>query len=101
VLFPLHVFVWLVAAVIMVVQCFKVRRMLLDHLAPRQEGMFSASIRFQYDDLFSRMATFFLGIFYLQHKINGLINRLTANEGSQGEPVSSALMEPSLPTINS
>ena len=101
VLFPLHVFVWLVAVVIMVVQCFKARRMLLDHLAPRQEGMFSASIRFQYDDLFSRMATFFLGVFYLQHKINGLINRLTAIEGSQGEPVSSALMEPSLPTINS
>jgi hypothetical protein len=101
VLFPLHVFVWFVAAVIMVVQCFKVRRMLLDHLAPRQEGMFSASIRFQYDDLFSRMATFFLGVFYLQYKINGLINRLTAIKGSQGEPVASALMEPSLPTINS
>lgn len=101
VLFPLHVFAWFVAVVIMVVQCFKVRRMLLDHLAPRQEGMFSASIRFQYDDLFSRMATFFLGVFYLQYKINGLINRLTTSEGGQGEPVASALMEPSLPSINS
>ena len=75
--------------------------MLLDHLAPRQEGMFSASIRFQYDDLFSRMATFFLGVFYLQHKINGLINRLTAHEGGLGEPVASAAMESSLPSINS
>ena len=101
VLFPLHVFAWFVAVVIMVVQCFKVRRMLLDHLAPRQEGMFSASIRFQYDDLFSRMATFFLGVFYLQHKINGLINRLTAHEGGLGEPVASAVMESSLPSINS
>src|ERR1035441_5349953 len=100
VLFPLHVFVWFVAVVIIVVQCFKVRRMLLDHLAPRQEGMFSASIRFQYDDLFSRMATFFLGVFYLQHKINGLISRLTVTEGSQEESVAPALMEPSLPSIN-
>ena len=77
---PLHPLILLVAGIIMVVQCFKVRRILLDHLAPQQEGMFSASIRFQYDDLLSRMGTFFLGIFYLQYKINGLLDRLTPAE---------------------
>src|SRR5208282_4995706 len=35
---PVHALALLVAGIIMVVQCFKVRRILLDHLAPRQEG---------------------------------------------------------------
>jgi hypothetical protein len=91
---PTHPLILLAAGIIMVVQCFKVRRILLDHLAPREEGMFSASIRFQYDDLLSRVGTFFLGIFYLQSQINGLINRLTAGQVNQGEmilPVSQEL----------
>jgi hypothetical protein len=96
---PLHPLILLVAGVILIVQCFKVRRILLDHLAPRQEGMFSASIRFQYDDSFSRMGTFFLGIFYLQYKINSLIDRLTADEDVPGEVVPPVLQELSLPPI--
>ena len=60
---PLHPSIVLIAQIIIVVECFKVRRILLDHLAPQQEGMFSASIRFQYDDMLSRMGTFFLGIY--------------------------------------
>ncbi len=82
---PVHPLILLAAGIILAVQCFKVRRILLDHLAPREEGMFSASIRFQYDDLLSRVGTFFLGIFYLQFKINELINRLAAGQGAQGE----------------
>ncbi len=91
---PTHPLILLAAGIIMVVQCFKVRRILLDHLAPREEGMFSASIRFQFDDLLSRVGTFFLSIFYLQSQINGLIKRLTAGQVNQGEiilPVSQEL----------
>ena len=82
---PLHPFFLSVAFIIMVVQCFKVRRILVDHLAPRQEGMFSASIRFQYDDLLSTMGTFFLGIFYLQYKINDLLDWFKLDDGHEGE----------------
>jgi hypothetical protein len=78
---PIHPAILLVAQVIIVVQCFKVRRILLDHLAPKQEGMFS------------RMGTFFLGIFYLQHKINGLLDRLTSAAGGSGEMTSLAAAE--------
>lgn len=80
---PLHPLILLVAGLIMIVQCFKVRRILLDHLAPRQEGMFSAGIRLQYEELFSRMGTFFFGIFYLQSKINGMLDRFVPGPGGQ------------------
>jgi hypothetical protein len=82
---PLHPFILLVAGVIIVVQCFKVRRILLDHLAPRQEGMFSAGIRLQHEESFSRMGTFFFGIFYLQHKINGMLDLFISDAGGQEE----------------
>jgi len=98
---PLHPFILLVAGIIMVVQCFKVRRILLDHLAPQQEGMFSASIRFQYDDLLSRLGTFFLGIFYLQHKINGLLDWLKSDEDGHGEKAPTVLPVSSLSQMNS
>jgi len=80
---PLPPFILLVAAAILVMQCFKVRRILLDHLAPREEGMFAAAIRFQHEALFSRAGTFFLGIFYLQYKINGMLDQFTSHAGSQ------------------
>jgi hypothetical protein len=98
---PLHPLILLVAWVIIVVQGFKVRRILLDHMAPREEGMFSASIRFQYDDLISRMGTFFLGIFYLQYKINNLMDWLTPDEGGQGEVSLPASPVSPLPPVNS
>ena len=66
-------------------QCFKVRRILLDHLAPRQEAMFSAGIRMQHEELFSRMGTFFFGIFYLQHKINGMLDLFISSPGGREE----------------
>jgi hypothetical protein len=101
VLGPAHPLILVAAGIILIVQCFKVRRILLDHLAPREEGMFSASIRFQYDDLLSRMTTFSLGIFYLQYKINGLIDRLAAVEDNQVEMAAPVLQLPALPPINS
>ena len=90
---PLHPAVVLIAQIIIVVECFKVRRILLDHLAPQQEGMFSASIRFQYDDMLSRMGTFFLGIYYLQYKINSLVDRLAPSAAAPGEAVPLAAAE--------
>jgi hypothetical protein len=98
---PLHPLILLVAGFIIMVQSFKVRGILLDHLAPREEGMFSASIRFQYEELFSRMGTFFFGIFYLQSKINGLLSQLTPDPG--GEAGIGPLVPPAapLPPMNS
>ncbi len=85
----------LVSAIIVIVSCFKVRSILLDHLAPREQSMFSAGARLQQDDEISSLATFFLGIFYLQYKINRLIDRLYASEGGQGEM--SSPLSPALP----
>lgn len=96
---PLHPLVLVIAAVIMVVYAFKVRRILLDHLAPSQEGMFSASVRFQYDDLLSRMGTFFLGICYLQYKINGLLDRLASVPSGAGALIPLAAAESLPPPI--
>ncbi len=75
----------LLSAIIVIVSCFKVRSILLDHLTPREQSMFSAGARLQQGDEISSLATFFLGIFYLQYKINRLIDRLNASEGGQGE----------------
>jgi hypothetical protein len=81
----LHPGILLVAGLILIVQCFKVRRILLDHLAPRQEGMFSAGIRMQHEELFSRTGTFLFGIFYLQHKINAMLDLFISDTGGHEE----------------
>ena len=62
--------------------------------------MFSASIRFQYEELLSRVGTFFLGIFYLQSKINGLLSQLAPDKGGEaGVAPVVAPVEP-LPPVN-
>ena len=50
----------LAVTIIMIVQCFKVRRVFREHYNDHLRG----------DIPFSGLATFFLGIFYLQYKIN-------------------------------
>ncbi len=85
----------LTSAIIVIVNCFKVRRILLDHLAPPQEGIFSARIRLQHDEEISVLGTFFLGIFFLQYKINGLIDRIYEVEG--GHAVVTSPPSPVLP----
>jgi len=74
-----------VGLILIVQQCFKVRRILLEHLAPREEGMFSAGIRMQHEELFSRTGTFLFGIFYLQHKINGMLDQFIPDAGGREE----------------
>jgi hypothetical protein len=91
---PLPPLITLVVGIIIVVHCFKVRRILVDHLTPQQDGMFSASIRLQYDDLLSRAGTFFLGIFYLQHKINGLWEKLRPEPARDQVSESPAILAP-------
>jgi hypothetical protein len=92
----LHPGILLVAGLILIVQCFKVRRILLDHLAPRREAMFSAGLRMQHEELFSRMGTFFFGIFYLQHKINSMLDVFISSPGGREEmkPPASAMPVP-------
>lgn len=101
VLGPLHPVILLIAEIIIVVQCFKARRILVDHLTPRQEAMFSASIRIQNDDLVSRMGTFFLGIFYLQYKINELLDWLISDKDGQGAMSTQGSLISLPPPINS
>jgi hypothetical protein len=47
------------------------------------------------------MGTFFLGIIYLQYKINSLLNRFSPDSGAQGEMISPASPELPLPPVNS
>jgi len=99
--FPaLHRAVALVAGLILIVQCFKVRRILLDHLAPREEAMFSAGIRMQDEASFSRMGTFFFGIYYLQYKINNMLDLFTSSPGSRQEMKAPAAAMPVPPVIS-
>lgn len=90
---PVHPLILLAAGIIILLECFKVRHILLDHLAPRKDVMFSATISSQYDDLLSRVGTFFLGIFYLQYKINGMVDWFAPDKGRQEEMASPASPE--------
>jgi hypothetical protein len=56
-------FLNLVAGIALLIQSFKVRRMLTEHLAARTGQPVS----------FSGPGTFFFQILYLQHKINGIL----------------------------
>jgi len=96
----LHPAILLVAGLILIVQCFKVRRILLDHLAPRQEAMFSAGIWMQDEESFSRMGTFFFGIFYLQHKINSMLDLFISSPGGREEMSAPASAMPVPPVIS-
>jgi hypothetical protein len=61
----------LVGGILMLFQCFKVRRILLDHAeSVEPHGIFSSGSAFEQKASFSSVATFFLGIWYLQYKIN-------------------------------
>jgi hypothetical protein len=60
----------LAVGIILLIQAFKVRRILLDHNGVQQAGMFSSQIGLEANTSFSGVATFFLGIWYLQYKIN-------------------------------
>jgi hypothetical protein len=63
----------LMVGILLLFQAFKVRRILLDHHAAQDAGIFSYQLGMEADTSFSRVATFFLGIWYLQFKINEFV----------------------------
>ncbi|PYV16436.1 MAG: hypothetical protein DMG21_11775 [Acidobacteria bacterium] len=81
----------LVVGVLLLIQAFKVRRILETHVAGSASGPFAGSIALLGSSSFSGLATFFFGIFYLQHKINEM-----ADVGQQSPP---ALETDVLPAI--
>jgi len=69
----------MVGAVLILFECFRVRRILLDHLRAQSSGLFSSSAALESDTSFSGVATFFFGIYYLQYKINRFLGALNAS----------------------
>ncbi|PYV11776.1 MAG: hypothetical protein DMG23_03280, partial [Acidobacteria bacterium] len=61
------------AWIVILIQSFKVRQILLDHFSAQESGPFSGTISLQRDVSLSGVATFFFHIFYLQYKINRLL----------------------------
>jgi hypothetical protein len=63
----------LIGAIELLFQLFKIRRILMDHFSVTSLGPFSLTVASQSEAHFSGVATFFLGICYLQYKINRLL----------------------------
>ncbi len=82
----------MVGAVLILFECFRVRRILLDHLHAQSSGLFSSSVALERDTSFSGVATFFFGIWYLQYKINRFLGALNASAQvmPEGAPAMSA-----------
>ena len=71
----LGTFVNLVLGIAVLVLSFKVRSILQDHLSPQATGPLSSTAALQSEVSISGVLTFFCGIFYLQYKINRLLER--------------------------
>ncbi len=82
----------MVGAVLILFECFRVRRILLDHLHTQSSGLFASSVALERDTSFSGVATFFFGIYYLQYKINRFLGALNASAQvmPEGAPAMSA-----------
>lgn len=65
-------------AVALLFQLFKVRRILMDHYSATRSGPLSIMVASQSEAELSGVATFFLGIYYLQYKINRLLESSAA-----------------------
>jgi hypothetical protein len=61
------------SAIICILLSFRARRALLDHDAARRRGMFSSGLTLDTETSFSVVATFLLGIWYVQYKLNQLV----------------------------
>jgi len=61
------------AWIVILIQSFKVRQILLDHFSAQESGPFSGTISLQRDVSLSGVGTFFFQIFYLQYEINRLL----------------------------
>ncbi|MEJ2009299.1 MAG: DUF4129 domain-containing protein [Acidobacteriota bacterium] len=81
--------VWAFSGVLLLIESFKVRGILEAHAEGSVGGLFAGSINLAQESSLSGVATFFFGIFYLQHKINGMVE---ARAESQPDVGSSAGM---------
>jgi hypothetical protein len=82
--------VTLAVGVLMLIQAFKVGRILEAHIAESAAGVFANSISLAQGASLSRVATFFFGIFYLQYKINEMVETWTQSQpgiGTDAVPV--------------
>jgi hypothetical protein len=70
--------VYLAAGVTLLLLAFKVRRILEDHLNARR----ASGALFVRPEPLSGVATFFFGAFYLQHKVNELLDDINAAAGA-------------------
>jgi hypothetical protein len=61
-------------AILLLIQAFKVKRILEAHSTVSDAGPFANSLYLLQSSSYSSVATFFFGIFYLQYKINEIID---------------------------
>ena len=66
--------VTLVGGILLLLQCFKVKSILEDHTNVPISGPLAGSLTLVQRTTFSGVATFFLGIYYLQYKINEIVD---------------------------
>jgi Domain of unknown function (DUF4234) len=62
------------SGILLLVQAFKVKRMLEAHTAVSTAGPLAGSLALVQGSTYSVLATFFLGIYYLQYKINEVVD---------------------------
>ena len=79
----------LTAGIAILVQAFKVRRILEEHVNAGRGQLFAQPVSF------SGVAVFFFGVFYLQYKINGLIGVI--NAGQTASLDTAAALDPESP----
>ncbi len=85
------IFSALVLFVVMLVQLFKVRRILEAHAAESSVGPLGSSLALIQGASLSAVATWFFGIFYLQHKINELVDTWTQGRSELGSDILPAM----------
>jgi hypothetical protein len=76
---------------LLLIQSFQVRSILEDHLLTHSHGPLAGSIAMMNRSEFSPLGTFFFGIFYLQYKMNEMVETWPQNQPSLGaDPVPAA-----------
>ncbi|MGE5327125.1 MAG: DUF4234 domain-containing protein, partial [Deltaproteobacteria bacterium] len=66
--------VTLAGGILLLIQCFKVKAILEEHMSVPISGPLAGSLSLIQRTSFSAVATFFLGIYYLQYKINEIVD---------------------------
>lgn len=82
-----NIIIWFLSSVLLLIQAFKVKRILEEHAEKSSRGLFGGSISLAQESSLSGVATFFFGIFYLQYKINKIIEVWTDSHPNAGTDV--------------